>query len=169
MRQPLDIGGAGVYYLSRLFRGRRGRRRGATSTRRSIDFVFTFKGLVLYKPILNFELTNRRGMVGRYLHRLAEKIVVDAKHQVGVKTGKLRRSIRIEHTKYGREQAVKIGSRLHYAYLHHEGTKPHIIVPKGAHTLRFMSKGVMVRTRLVRHPGTKPNRFLSDQLARNIR
>ena len=156
------------YYGKKIFK-KPGRRPGTRSGGRSSNFSFVFKDLVLYKPILNFELNHPRGMVGRHLHRVAKKILLDAKLQVGVKTGKLRRSIRITNVPSSSGQAVHIGSKVKYAYLHHEGSKPHIITPKGPDVLRFVSKGRIVHTRLVRHPGTKPNRFLSDQLARNIR
>jgi len=64
--------------------------------------------------------------------------------------------------RYGQE--LKIGSGSKIAYLHHEGTRPHLIKPKNAPALVFMSKGRVIRTQLVRHPGTKPNKYLSDQL-----
>jgi hypothetical protein len=153
-----------------LSRGKpRGRPRRSGGGGSSSSFSFIFKDLVIYKPVLTFELVNRRGMTGRYLHRVAKKIVVDAKSQVGVKTGKLQRSIQITHIPLTTGASVHIGSKVKYAYLHHEGSKPHIITPKGPDVLRFRSKGVLVHTRLVRHPGTKPNRFLSDQLAKHIR
>jgi hypothetical protein len=145
---------------------RSGRVRGFRS---SPSISITFKKLTIYKPILRFEMNHRMGMVGEYLHSKARKIELGAKRQVGVKTGALRASIHIEHITSPRGQAVKIGSKLHYAYLHHEGSKPHIIVPTTPRALRFFSKGVLVHTMLVRHPGTKPNRYLSDQLALHIR
>lgn len=158
-----------IYYGKKAFRGSKRRKQRTGGGGRSSNFSFILKDLVIYKPVLTFELVDRRGMTGRYLHRVAKKIVIGAKAQVGVKTGKLQRSIRITHVPLTSGASVHIGSKVKYAYLHHEGSKPHIITPKGPDVLRFMSKGRIVHTRLVRHPGTKPNRFLSDQLARNIR
>jgi hypothetical protein len=64
-----------------------------------------------------------------------------------------------------RGQYVKIGSPLSYALLHHEGTRPHLIRPNPPNrVLRFVSKGTLVMTGLVRHPGTRPNRYLTDSL-----
>lgn len=51
------------------------------------------------------------------------------------------------------------------ALIHHEGSRPHIITPRRATVLRFMgSSGQVVFTKRVRHPGTKPNRYLTDNL-----
>jgi hypothetical protein len=52
--------------------------------------------------------------------------------------------------------------------MHHQGTRPHIIVPRRAQTLRFYSRGRIVYSKLVHHPGTKPNRYLTDNLRRVI-
>lgn len=54
------------------------------------------------------------------------------------------------------------------ALMHHNGTRPHIIVPKKAKTLRFKSRGKIVYAKIVRHPGTRPNRYLTDSLRKVI-
>jgi hypothetical protein len=87
-----------------------------------------------------------------------------ARRQVGKKTGVLAGSIKMDHKSTIRGQELKIGSTNKIAYLHHEGTKPHLITPKDAPQLVFFSKGRVIRTQLVRHPGTKPNRYLTDQM-----
>lgn len=160
-----------IYWGGKAFRGAKpNRRRRSSGSRGPVDFSFRFDKLTIYKPVLHFELTHRNGMTGRYLHRVARGIQVDAKQQVGVRSGRLRRSIRIIHEDGAGGHSVKIGSNLHYAYLHHEGTKPHLIMPKPPNKLlSFRSGTSLIRTTLVRHPGTKPNRYLSDQLARHIR
>jgi hypothetical protein len=157
-----------LYWGGRAFRGTTPNRRRTSAGRRGpVSFDFKFEKLVIYKPILNFELNNRRGMVGRYLHEVAVLIQTGAKTQVGVRTGQLRRSIKIQHIDGSRGQSVKIGSSLHYAYLHHEGTKPHLITPKGPNTtLRFRSGTRIVHTAVVRHPGTKANKYLTNHLTR---
>jgi len=102
------------------------------------------------------------GQTGRFIHkRITKKILVGAKGKVGVKSGALRQSIRPTHIRIPAGQFVIIGSGLDYAYLHHEGTRPHLIVPNQAKMLRFVSHGRMVHTRIVRHPGTRPNHYLT--------
>ena len=81
--------------------------------------------------------------------------------------------------------AVEVGSDDDSALLHHEGTVPHVIRPRQvpltkAGTPRkrirpgdvkpylafyWPAVGHVVRTRQVRHPGTRPNRYLTDSLA----
>jgi hypothetical protein len=69
--------------------------------------------------------------------------------------------------RYGGLTAV-IGSDNRIALMHHQGTRPHIIMPRRAQTLRFYSRGRIVYSKLVHHPGTKPNRYLTDNLRRVI-
>lgn len=61
---------------------------------------------------------------------------------------------------------VLVGSDDPIALLHHEGTSAHAIVARRAPRLVFWSRKHqhVVRTRAVRHPGTAPNRFLTDAL-----
>jgi hypothetical protein len=109
-------------------------------------------------------LYSRNGNVGRYLIKKAIVVKTKASAQVGVDTGALKKSI---GWKFGRNSLgpyVDIGSPLRHAYLHHEGTRPHLIVPKKAQVLRFSSKGSIIYTQRVRHPGTRPNRYLTDNL-----
>jgi hypothetical protein len=120
--------------------------------------------LVLNKPVLDMYLNSPTGEVGRYLYGKALLIQQAARAQVGVDTGKLKSSIHIRRGRSGPGQYVEIGSPLSYALMHHEGTSPHPIVPKRTSVLRFSAGGRMVYTRLVLHPGTRPNRYLSDHL-----
>lgn len=105
------------------------------------------------------------GAVGRYLHRKGEAVLLAAKRQVGVRTGALRSSLHMRHFRDSRGQYLRIGSPLDYALAHHEGTKPHFIRPRGrGGVLVFQTRGRVVVTHLVRHPGTRPNRYLTDNL-----
>jgi hypothetical protein len=125
--------------------------------------------LKLFKPVIDFELRTPFGTVGRYIHKVANRITQRARLQVGVKTGRLRASIRFRHIRRAGETAVKIGGYTHYARMHHEGTRPHIITPnKTGGNLVFMKGSRIIRTPLVNHPGTKPNRYLTDQLRPRI-
>lgn len=65
----------------------------------------------------------------------------------------------------GGDIAVLIGSDSPIALLHHEGTRPHVILPTKGRFLAFPGNGggVVFATK-VNHPGTAPNRFLTDNL-----
>lgn len=45
-----------------------------------------------------------------------------------------------------------------------DGTRPHLIRPRRAKALRFEVGGDVVFSKLVRHPGTRPNPFLQRAL-----
>lgn len=120
--------------------------------------------VTFYEGPLDLLLRNPVGTVGRYMKARGMKIVAKAKAQAGIKTGALRASIHMRHKRNPRFQYIEVVAKTKYAYMHHEGTKPHIITPSRRTVLRFMAKGVLIRTLLVNHPGTRPNRYLSDQL-----
>jgi len=104
------------------------------------------------------------GEVGRELKKIGFRIQIAAKAQVGKDTGKLMKSIEVIHERIGVFQQIRIGSDNEIAFIHHEGTRPHTISARNGQTLRFSSNGRMVYTRSVNHPGTQPNRYLSDNL-----
>lgn len=116
------------------------------------------------KGQIEFIMVNPRGDVGRTLKKRADRVVMAAKMQVGVQTGRLRRSIKTyDHIKTGSTiQALKIGSSVYYGYWHHEGTRPGFYKRK---TIIASPRGG-VRTMRHRHvhKGTRPNRFLSDNV-----
>ena len=124
----------------------------------------TVKKIVWFRPQLDTLLKKPSGAVGRHLAVIGAKIQAGARAQVGVKTGKLKASIRVKHYRTPIGQYITVGSTLKYAYLHHEGTRPHIITPNKSKLLRFPSRRGIVVARAVFHPGTKPNRYLTDQL-----
>jgi HK97 gp10 family phage protein len=72
------------------------------------------------------------------------------------RTGKLAGSIVKEVT----EGEASISALAPYAVYVEKGTAPHEIRPVNASVLAFEVGGDMVFTRLVRHPGTKPNPFM---------
>lgn len=165
-------GNWGTYFARKGYKvvtrggGRRGTggriRRGGAGGSMSI----TFGKLVLYKPIVNFEFNDNFGMVGRHLHKTGNRITQLAKLQVGKKTGRLARSIKFEHiarTPVG--PGIKVGAYTPYALLHHQGTRPHLIMPnKPGGNLVFMKGSRVIHTKIVRHPGTRPNRYLTDSV-----
>lgn len=109
--------------------------------------------------------TPRPGTVGGHLFKVGSRIERAAKRQVGVRSGRLRKSIYVRQGRRFLEQYVEVGTRgVPYALMHHNGTRPHIIQPDRQQMLSFTSKGRVVYTTRVVHPGTKPNRFLTDNL-----
>ena len=117
-----------------------------------------------YNAEMDWLLLNPSGTTGRFLANKGRLIVRLAKGQVGVNTGALRASIHMRHFRDPRGQYLKIGSSLPYARLHHEGSRPHIIVPKQAQMLRFVSRGQVIMAHKVNHPGTRPNRYLTTPM-----
>lgn len=148
--------------------GRAGRARAAAVAARasapSVGVGFSKIHIVFNRGALDHLLNSPEGDVGRYLAERGTRILIAAKNQVGVKTGRLKASINMRQYRSVGGQSLKIGSPLSYALIHHEGTKPHIITPDRAEFLRFSSRGRVVYTRIVRHPGTKPNKYLADNL-----
>jgi hypothetical protein len=110
----------------------------------------------------------------RFTDKKARQLKKLAKLKVGRRTGKLRRSIDLMDRKYvpGIYYSVSVGSRVKYAYPHHEGTEPYIIRPKTRKVLKFKAGSVVamgrtdgrgnVYARAVRHPRVAPNRYLTD-------
>lgn len=126
------------------------------------NFEIVSQKLVLNHPKLEGYLKGPSGDVWKWLDKRGDRVVRAAKRQVGVQTGLLRRSIHMRHTVAMFGQELWIGSNVRYGYMHHQGTRPHIIAPKNGGALVLRS-GSVVRG-AVRHPGTKANKFLSDNL-----
>jgi len=120
--------------------------------------------LVQNKPDLDNFLNNPQGEVGQWLRKRGHMMMMAAKAQVPTGTGKLRASIKMIHSRNGLGQYIDIGSNLNYALYVHEGTRPHEIVPENNKVLRFSGGGRVIYTHKVEHPGTRPNKYLSDQL-----
>lgn len=120
--------------------------------------------LILRRDALDRMLNMPSGEVGKHLAKRGSMVLAAARAQVGVRTGKLRSSIHMRHDRDVRGQYVKIGSPLDYALLHHEGTRRHVIVARRGQMLKFRARGRTVFTPIVNHPGTRPNKYLSDNL-----
>ena len=120
--------------------------------------------VIYYPGALDRLLNQEGGPVGQYLKRKGNEILTAARFRVGVRTGALRASLHMRHMRDPRGQQIWIGSDLNYALAHHEGTKPHVITPKSAKMLRFVSRGTVVYAHAVNHPGTKANKYLADAL-----
>jgi hypothetical protein len=143
--------------------------RGAPRT--TIKYSYKFQRVEIYDIKLREYLNTPRGHLWHELETRGRAAVVAAKNDVGVKTGRLKDSIYMRHVGHFRGQYIQIGSEVEYAYMHHEGTRPHEIrsKPGGPDLLKFPNKGNksgFTYIRYVRHPGSRANPFLSRQLHR---
>jgi len=77
-------------------------------------------------------------------------------------TGKLAKRIR-GRVEQGGERGV-VAAQARHAHLVHEGTSAHVITARRSRFLKVPSRGVMLFRRSVWHPGTAPQRFLTDAL-----
>jgi len=126
--------------------------------------IYQFKNVKFYPAQMDYLLRQPEGPVGRNLTKRGSRVLAAARLQVGIDTGKLKASLRMTHNRSVRGQFVMVGSPLNYALMHHQGTKPHIITPKRSQVMVFASRGRVIYTTHVNHPGTRANRYLTDNL-----
>ena len=126
--------------------------------------VSRIQNINLSKSQLDYLLNNPAGPVGRSLARRGRRVLAAARGQVGVDTGKLKKSLRMTHERSARGQFVRVGSQLNHALVHHQGSRPHIITPKRSQVMVFSKGAQIIYATSVRHPGTAPNRYLTDNL-----
>ena len=124
----------------------------------------------VFKPNGNFAKTfyTPGGEVGRWLRKEGKRVEHVSKTLVGVDSGRLRRSIKASKvTKAGvtdlevevTADARKRGSPNSYAYIHHEGSRPHVIsAPPGGALHWGGARGPTVV--IVNHPGTGGTKYL---------
>ena len=87
-----------------------------------------------------------------------------AQQQVGVDTEQLKQSLHMDYKRRAAGPEVWVGSDNDIALIHHHGSRPHAIEARGPKMLRYSSRGRIAYARSVQHPGTEPNRYLSDNL-----
>lgn len=101
------------------------------------------------------------GPVGRMVRRKTERVATQARRLApGSMTDRV-------STEYGRGPDGLRGDIVvrHPAVLYVvHGTRPHVIRPVRARALRFTVGGRVVYATIVRHPGTRPNDFLTQAL-----
>lgn len=122
---------------------------------------------VIIDPVaLQRLLSGKQGPLYQQLINRATIVQMKARQQAHKKTGALAASIIKRPIQSGKGMAMLIGSELPYAAFHHDGTRPHLILPVNAQALVFNwpKAGGIVFLKQVNHPGTKPNRFLTDNL-----
>lgn len=119
-----------------------------------------------------------RGPQGPVVRRVLEdgELVKDeAKRRVGVSQpvpgerrkrphGQLRDTIVKRVVTQGDDVVVQVGSSDPIALLHHEGTPPHAIHGNPLLVFFWPRVGRVVAFPRVNHPGTKPNRYLTEAL-----
>lgn len=111
-------------------------------------------------------------VVGDWLEQKGRELQVMAKSSVGVDTGALQANITVDEMIVNTQGALEIsvgvnpgGTEVGYALHHHNGTKPHTILPKKpGGRLVFKKGGKTIYAKKVHHPGTKPNPYLTRWL-----
>lgn len=121
--------------------------------------------VVKFNKEFDHMLNGMGGMVDLDMRRRALAVQSAARSQVGVNTGRLKRSIHTRRRRNVFGPYYEVGSSVNYAYLHHEGTKPHVITPNRVQVLRFTAGSRVIYTRKVNHPGVRANRYLKDNLS----
>lgn len=131
----------------------------------SFGVSFELDNIKYYQPDFDHFKNDPDGEIGEHLAKRGTAILLAAQQQVGVDTGALRASLYMLHYRQGAHQEIRIGSDNDHAMIHHEGSRPHAIAARGNHVLRFAGRGRVVYSHSVLHPGTRPNRYLSDNLS----
>lgn len=143
-------------------------RGGSRGVAGKLTLSFKITKVTIDRPMLKLILNTPSGKLWWAFHKRGEEIVTASKRKVHVKTGKLRGSIKMTHTSFSYGQRIRISANTKYAYIHHEGTKPHIIAAKDSPKLVFMKGTRLIRTPIVNHPGTRANRYLSTPMRNHI-
>lgn len=112
--------------------------------------------------------SSRTSPVFRDVQRRGQNLRRLAVAQVGKETLQLSKSITTRTEIDARGIVNTTGSANRIAYLHHKGTRPHAITPRRAKVLRFVQNGRVRYARRVYHPGTKPNKYLTDNLTKVV-
>jgi hypothetical protein len=85
-----------------------------------------------------------------------------------IDTGRLRNSIQIQELFARGAPIVRVGTNVDYAMVIHDGSKPHVILPRNASVLAWQGPSGMIFAKRVNHPGFPPNPFLRDGLQRGM-
>lgn len=125
---------------------------------------FTMEDVRISNAEVKRIVNDPRSPVIQEFKQIGRRIVTAARAQVGKGTGELALSITYDIRRFRGNPELSVGSDNKIAYLHHEGTRPHAIRARNQQFLRFSSRGRIVYARTVIHPGTKPNRFLTDNV-----
>jgi hypothetical protein len=104
------------------------------------------------------------------MRKLGRAITRTARRRVNVRSGHLRSTLGDRTAVLGPTVLTEVYATARYARWVHDGTRPHVIVPRRARVLRFEVGGRTVFARRVNHPGYRGNPFLQssvrDEMAR---
>jgi hypothetical protein len=112
-------------------------------------------------------LTSHTSDLFKTMFSAGEQIRVLTAARTNRRSGLLAESIRSEISTSDMDEGtitVEVGTPVPYAHYYADGTPPHVIVPKRAKALRFVSGGQVIFTQKVQHPGTQPHTFLAESL-----
>lgn len=121
-------------------------------------------------------INSPQGPIINHTLRVADTLIAVARPRIGYNAEKeagrgalgggqhLRDTLVKRFVRDARGIAVWVGSAHPIADIHHNGSKPHEIVPRNGRFLVFYwpKVGKVVFVQRVQHPGTKPNPFLVD-------
>lgn len=115
-------------------------------------------------------LTGPHGPVARELEFVGSAVQAGARARIrpsqvrGAGGGLSLRDSIVKRLLTGEWLTMRVIAQKPYAYFVHEGTEPHTIFARQAKALRFYSQraGGFVFAKVVHHPGTRPNRYLTD-------
>jgi hypothetical protein len=130
-------------------------------------FTYELTDIKLDQRGLYSVLKSQRGPVAEHIRSIGRATVVTSKALAGVRTGKLKRSIKMTRDRSDpTEYAVLVGSDVNHALVHHEGARRHVIRPRRpGGVLAFPGRGgTTVYTRRVNHPGHRGNKYLTRAL-----
>lgn len=119
--------------------------------------------ILTFRPNFDFHMTHPRGMVGSWLRGRGRLATASAKAEVGVKTGALRKSIKMTSERTSIGPKIEIGSNRNYALVHHEGARPHRIAARRRKVLKYSQRGQIMYRKRVYHPGHQSNKYLTRQ------
>jgi hypothetical protein len=131
------------------------------------NFKLQLRNVKLYPKEPRLFMIDPDGPVIRDLDRRGSRVQAGARRLVRVRTGKLLSSIRKNrgaNTRFPYVEIIAGGKGARYVMFEHDGTPPHIITVRRKKSLRFMSGGVVVFRKSVRHPGTTGTKFLTRAL-----
>lgn len=115
-------------------------------------------------------LTGAQGPVARELEYVGSAVQTGARARIrpsqvrGAGGGLSLRDSLVKRLITGPWLTMRVIAQKPYAYLLHEGTEPHEIRPRRGKALRFYSQRAagFVFAKVVHHPGTKANRYLTE-------